>query len=101
MLNVSGYQKLCSGSLRALQENVIVGIRTGTDFLQRLHPPGLLSYCAKGISNFLFAPLEPRATDDFFVFGIDVRAYAHFDILASKSCNEHLPGIPEAEATLK
>jgi hypothetical protein len=62
--------------LGAFQENIIIGVNASTYLVRRLDPDANLSDGSKHIRDFVFAPLEARAVDHFFVLRIDFRAHA-------------------------
>ena len=95
VLRVAGDQKVGVGGLGAFEENVVVGIRTGSDFLGRFDPNAVLPDGAQRLLNYRFTAMELRAPDYFFVFGIDVAADAELrggpvkvrrKILAGRPC---------------
>ena len=68
------------GSLCAFQENVIVGVGTGTHFLGWPDPESPLANGAKRSLDFAVTAVELRTTDHFFILRINVAAHAKLHV---------------------
>jgi hypothetical protein len=76
MLEIPGYEVMGAGGLRTLQKNVVVGVGAGTDLLGRLDPKSFLPDSSKCLLDYRLAAVKLGTPHYFFVFRVDIAAYA-------------------------